>query len=233
MRADLGVPAGAALARFELFVDDYPAGTDLDLFVYLNGARVGDSASGAVDEKVTLEAPEPGEYHVYVDLWSLAPGETESHVYLHSWAVEPDGVGDFTVLPESFDGEPGTPQDVVYSWTGLAGPPPGAAGPDVESPLVRRYLGLATYSAEEDVLESTMLRVDVGSGGPTSSPPTTSPPTTEPPTSSPPGTSPVPTTSLPGTGGGSAGLFAGLGLAGVLAGGLFIAIAARRLRRPA
>ena len=225
MRADVVVPADAAMARFELFPEDYPVSTDLDLFVYLNGMRVGSSAGGTADEKVTLIDPVPGEYHVYVDLWALAPGEEECEAFLHSWAVEANGTGDFTVTPEEFEGVPGGSQEIVYAWTGLEGPP--AARTDVASADVRRYLGIARYLNGEDLLASTMLRVDVGRGDdPTTSPP----PTTEPPTTEPPTTTPVPTTTLPDTGGGDTGLYAGLGLGALLVGGLLVAMAARRLR---
>ena len=64
----------------------------------------------------------------------------------------------------------------------------------------------------------------------TSSSPTTSP--TESPTESPTTTaSPTQTGNLPGTGGGNSGALAGMGLGAVLAGGLLIALAARRLRQ--
>lgn len=101
------------------------------------------------------------------------------------------------------------------------------------SPDVRRYLGLATYQDGDEVVAATLLPVDVGAGGPTT-PPTTTPPTTEPPTTEPPTTepttTPAPTTSLPGTGGGDAGLYAGLGAGALVLGGLLVAMAARRLR---
>lgn len=58
------------------------------------------------------------------------------------------------------------------------------------------------------------------------------PPIPTPPPTDPQPTYPLPTvtTTLPGTGGGDAGLFTGLGLGAVLVGGLFVALAARRLR---
>ena len=57
---------------------------------------------------------------------------------------------------------------------------------------------------------------------------TAGPTTTEPPTTEPPTTTVGPT--LPGTGGGSTGLFAWLGLVAMLGGGLTVALASRRLR---
>ncbi len=238
MRGIVDVPAGTQMARFELFADDYVVGTDLDMFVFKDGTQVGSSATGAVDEKVTIENPPAGEYHVYVDLWALPVGETEAQVYLHSWTLGDDGIGDFTVTPEQFDTQVGIRQDMTFAWTGLEGPPAGRV--DALSPDVRRYLGRATYLDGEDVVATTLLRVDVGrEGGPTTTPPTsepptttptTEPPTTEPPTTGPPTSTPVPTTTLPGTGGGDAGLYAGLGLGALLIGGLLVAMAARRLR---
>ena len=229
MKAEVEVAEGTEVARFELFADDYVTGTDLDLYVYLDGVQVASSATGAVNEKVTMVAPAPGTYEVYVDLWAFADGsQTECEVFLHSWAVGGDGVGDFSVTPESFETQIGVRQDMVFSWTGLEGPP--ASELDAPSPEVRRYLGRAVYHDGEDEVAATLLRVDVGRGGdPTTSPPTTDP-TTGPPTTGPPTSTPVPTTTLPGTGGGDAGLYAGLGLGALLVGGLLVAMAARRLR---
>ena len=77
MRAEVEIAAGTEMARFELFGADYVTGTDLDLFVFKDGLKVGSSATGASDEKVTVENPAPGMYHAYVDLYALAASETD------------------------------------------------------------------------------------------------------------------------------------------------------------
>ena len=53
------VPAGTTYARFSTFDADYPAGTDLDVFVYRAGTttRLGSSTGGSAEEEVNLPRP--------------------------------------------------------------------------------------------------------------------------------------------------------------------------------
>src|SRR5262249_6081583 len=69
----LVVPAGTKVARFQTFAADYPAGTDLDLYVFdSTGMLVGASAGGTADESVTVSAPDS--YDVYVVAFADPPG---------------------------------------------------------------------------------------------------------------------------------------------------------------
>ena len=71
------VPAGSTVARFATYDADYPAGTDIDLFVYQAGTTtlVGQSAGGTAEESVTLTAA--GTYDVYANLFAAPVASTE------------------------------------------------------------------------------------------------------------------------------------------------------------
>ncbi len=203
------VPQGAYLAHFALYEPDYVVGTDLDMFLYAEGQGgelelIALSATGVAGESLLLNDLEAGTYHVFVHLYSLAPGETAVEAILHSWAVTDDDVDTFTVEPEMFVGVIGAEQDVTYSWTDLA--EPDDSDGDQPSENLNRYLGKADYveAGADEALARTVVRVDVAAGGPTPTPtetptptvtptetPTTTPPTpTDPPTTSPPPTEP-------------------------------------------
>ena len=54
-KVTVNVPAGSRLTRFATYDSDYPAGTDIDLFVYTAGTTTlrGSSAGGTAEESVT------------------------------------------------------------------------------------------------------------------------------------------------------------------------------------
>ena len=55
------IPAGTPLARFATYADDYPAGTDVDIYVYKNNGGalqlVGRAPAGRATETVTFRNP--------------------------------------------------------------------------------------------------------------------------------------------------------------------------------
>jgi subtilisin family serine protease len=142
------VPAGTTLARFATFDSDYPAGTDLDMFVYRGGTAtlLGLSAGPTAEEIVNLNNPTAGTYDVYVDLFGLAAGETEANVQQFSWALGTAAAGNLTATPASQPVQLGEPATVTASWTGLT------AG--------QRYLGRVVYSDGSATVGSTVLQVD-------------------------------------------------------------------------
>jgi hypothetical protein len=73
----VNVPAGVKYAWFSTFDADYPAGTDLDVFVYKSGTTtlLASSTGGSAEEEANLPAPAGGSYDVYVDLF-VTPLET-------------------------------------------------------------------------------------------------------------------------------------------------------------
>ncbi len=142
----LTVPVGTKVARVATFAADYPAGTDIDLYVYAQDADgtltlVDLSAGGTADEKVTLT--EPGQYVVFVDLFA-AVSASPVDVVLNSWVVPSANAGNLTVAPASQTASVGAALTVTASWSGLA---PG------------RYLGLVEYGDGTQTIGSTVLSV--------------------------------------------------------------------------
>src|SRR5262245_11560239 len=72
---DVTIPAGTPIARFATYGEDYPAGTDVDIFVYKNVSGtlhlVGVSAGGTATESVTLGNPS-GDYVLFVNVFAGA-----------------------------------------------------------------------------------------------------------------------------------------------------------------
>ena len=111
------VPAGTKAARFSLDAADDTA--DLDLFVYLNGAFVDLSASGAADEQVTLLAPAAGTYDVFVNGFTTPGGSTSYG--LANFVLPPVDAGNLTLSPNPVP-PPATLGDtstVTATWSGL------------------------------------------------------------------------------------------------------------------
>ena len=86
------VPAGAKIARFELFNADTAGGaaTDLDLEVFNGpngtGSSVGSSGGGTSDELVSLSAPAAGTYSACVNGFNAPGGKAYT---LSNWVVGP------------------------------------------------------------------------------------------------------------------------------------------------
>ena len=87
---NVAVPAGAQVARFQLFNADTSVAADLDLNVFNGpsgtGTNVGSSAGGSSDEVVTLAAPAAGTYSACVTAFAAASGVTYT---MSNWVVGP------------------------------------------------------------------------------------------------------------------------------------------------
>ena len=144
LKATTTVPAGSRLARFATFDADYPAGTDLDLFVYRAGTNqlVGQSAGGTAEEIVTLTAA--GSYDVYVVQFALAGGATSQTVKEHAFVV-PTSATSLTTSPASQSVTTSVPATVNASWSGLT------AG--------SMYLGVVDFNDGTSTVGSTILTV--------------------------------------------------------------------------
>ena len=135
------MPEGAVFARFDLAVrdDELETPVDFDLFVYLldeEGTPIAlwQSASGAADERVDLEAPEPGNYLVEVHAFDTA--DEEVGFDLITTPVVPGGAP-ITTDPAVLDGVQGEPITYTASWAGL-------------QPFTT-YVGLITYGEQRRV----------------------------------------------------------------------------------
>lgn len=140
----VNVPAGTKYARFSTFDADYPAGTDLDVFVYQAGTTtlVARSTGGTAEEEANLPAPAGGAYDVYVDLFA---GAKEQAVKLDHWELQKPEPN-LTVSPAAQDVQVAAQTNVTATWTGLT--------------TGTRYLGQLHYSDGADGAGSTILRVD-------------------------------------------------------------------------
>ncbi|MFC0622670.1 S8 family peptidase [Kribbella deserti] len=139
------VPAGAKYARFSTFDADYPANTDIDVFVYKTGTTtlLGGSTGGSAEEEVNLVSPAAGSYDVYVDLYA---GANPQAVSLHHWALSGPPAGNLTATPASQPVTVAGSTSVTAAWSGL----------DVG----KHYLGHLAYSDGGSGSGSTVVRVD-------------------------------------------------------------------------
>jgi hypothetical protein len=140
----VSVPAGTTHARFSTFDADYPAGTDLDVFVYQAGTTtlLGSSTGGSAEEEVNLPRPAGGQVDVYVDLYA---GANEQTVKLNHWELQ-KAVGNLTATPATQPVQVAGAATVTANWSGLT------AG--------TRYLGQLCFSDGADGSGSTIVRVD-------------------------------------------------------------------------
>lgn len=148
-RVDVTIPAGTALARFATYADDYPAGTDVDVFVYLNSggvlSLVGQSAGGTATETVTFRNPPAGANLVMFvnafDTGSAATINAQPNVYL----VPNSDAGNLTATPASQPVTLGHSADVTLNWSDLA---------------TGRWLGMLTFNDGTSTIGRTIVAVD-------------------------------------------------------------------------
>jgi subtilisin family serine protease len=144
------VPEGAVFARFDLDAldDELASPVDFDLFVYrLEGGvpvALWQSATGAADERVDLEAPAAADYLVDVHAYDTAGQDVGFN--LTTASVVPGGAP-IGLEPPVLDGVQGEPISYTASWSGL-------------QPFTT-YLGLVTYG---DSGAYTALQVVTGDG---------------------------------------------------------------------
>jgi hypothetical protein len=147
-RVDTVIPAGTAVARFATYAEDYPAGTDVDVFVYriVSGTLrfVAQSAGGSATEAVTIRNPIAGATYVMFENAFAVPGpsiDAMPNVFL----VPNSAAGNLTATPTSQSVTLGNPATVTLSWSGLA------AG---------RYLGVVNFSDGTNAIGSTLVAVN-------------------------------------------------------------------------
>jgi Subtilase family./Peptidase inhibitor I9. len=144
-KVTVNVPAGSRLARFATLDADYPAGMDLDLYVYQAGTTtlVGQSAGGTAEESVDLTAA--GSYDIYVVVFAQPGGATGPvDVHQHTFVV-PAAASNLTATPASQSVTIGVPATVTVGWSGLT------AG--------TRYLGVVDYTDGSASIGSTIVAV--------------------------------------------------------------------------
>jgi subtilisin family serine protease len=142
------IPAGTTLAQHSTFDADFPAGTDVDLYLYQAGTStlVASSGSGSSEETIRIPNPPAGTYDLYVVLFGAAPGQTSVTVPTYLWNLDGTAKGNLTVTPATTAASAGVPVTLTAAWSGLT------AG--------QRYLGRIAYSDGTTTAGGTIVRVD-------------------------------------------------------------------------
>jgi subtilisin family serine protease len=146
---DVSIPAGTPLARFATFGGDYPASTDVDIFVYKNVSGVlhlvGVSAGGTATETVTVRNPS-GDYVLFVNVFAAPGGNGTALTVLPNVFVVPNSdAGNLTATPTSQPVTLGGHPTVTLNWSGLSS---------------GRWLGLVNYGDGTSTLGSTLVSID-------------------------------------------------------------------------
>ena len=147
-KVNVTIPAGTAIARFELFDADVAPGADLDLYVYRGATPVAASGAEGSNEAITLSNPFGAVYTVYVHGFDVN-GSTP--FTLHTWLIGAAATGNVSMTaPAAAIG--GTTGNIDLSFAeGLL--------PDT------RYLGSVSYTGVPgSTVAPTIIRVDVPAG---------------------------------------------------------------------
>lgn len=148
-RVDTVIPAGTTVARFSTFADDYPPGTDVDIFVYrvsgssllLRGASSGSTAS----ETVTINGPLVGAtYVMFINVFDAGGNGNPLTVKPNVFLVPGSDSGNLTVTPASQSVTLGHSADVTLNWAGLAS---------------GRWLGILRYNDGTNAIGSTFVSI--------------------------------------------------------------------------
>jgi hypothetical protein len=116
---DIIVPAGLKLFRVGIdggFIT--PSETDLDVYVYIGGTRVGQASDGDSNEMVTFTDPPAGTYTVYVHGFNT--NGPSADLTLFSWQLGSTDAGNM-VVPGPVPATIGGIVPVNLSFTGLVG----------------------------------------------------------------------------------------------------------------
>jgi len=150
-RVDVTIPAGTSVARWATFADDYPAGSDVDIFLYGVGTGgalsfLGASAGGSASESLTLRNPTAGNtYALFVNVFAAPGGNGASLTVMPNvFLVPTTDAGNMTATPTSQSVTLGNPATVTLNWTGL---------------VSGRWLGVVNYSDGTNTIGSTTVSV--------------------------------------------------------------------------
>jgi subtilisin family serine protease len=149
-RVDTVIPAGTTVARFATYADDYPAGTDVDIYVYrVSGSTLllrGASAGGSASETVTIRGPLVGAtYVVFVNVFDAGGNGNPLTVKPNVYLVPSSDSGNLAVTPASQSVTLGNPANVALNWSGLAS---------------GRWLGILNYNDGTNPIGSTFVSID-------------------------------------------------------------------------
>ena len=148
LKSTVTVPANAVAARVQTFASQYPAGTDLDMYVYaeVNADHAGKelvAVSGGTTADESVDLPSGIEVDVYVVQYAVVGGEQDVH--LHAFRVPPTSAGNLTATPASQAASVGKPVTVTAGWKNLT------AG--------KFYMGAVLYGEGSTVSGGTLVTI--------------------------------------------------------------------------
>lgn len=112
----LTMPAGSRAARFE--VSSRRSADDVDLYVYRGHRLIASATDGSGDETLTLTAPPPGRYRVYVNANRSAAAA--AHTTFTSWVLPRADQGNLTLTPSRLGVSGGERFALNAHWSGLS-----------------------------------------------------------------------------------------------------------------
>jgi subtilisin family serine protease len=121
-----------------------PAATDIDIFLWKDGAQVASSTAGGTSEIIDIVDPEPGEYILYIQGWQVVDPAPGVGYAFHLWAV-PLASGSLTIAAAPTEAVQGTAGTVDATWT-------------VTDP--GNYLGAVSHSDGTTAFGYTLVEVD-------------------------------------------------------------------------
>lgn len=110
------VPTGSDLVRVEL--SSHNVGDDLDAYLYRGGRPVAADTSTGSSATLTVAAPEPGRYTLYVHAQSAGNHSTTT-AQLYTWVLADQGGTSLDLTPDTVGDVPGGSFDYTVSWQGL------------------------------------------------------------------------------------------------------------------
>ncbi|MGH3445505.1 MAG: S8 family serine peptidase, partial [Nocardioidaceae bacterium] len=110
------VPAGSDLVRVEL--SSHNAGDDMDAYLFRDGRPVAADTGTGPDAALTLSAPQPGRYSLFVHAQSAGNHATTT-AQLYTWVLADQGGSSVDLTPDTVDSVPGGSLDYTVSWQGL------------------------------------------------------------------------------------------------------------------
>ena len=137
---------GSAFLRITMDQDDVIAdpATDIDLFLYYDGAEIANSTAGGTAELIDIALPADGDYILYVHGWSVPDAPPDVDYTAHMWDVPLASGGSLSVDSAPASAVLGTSGTVGVSWTGLG------AG---------HYLGAVSHSDGSGLLGLTLVDI--------------------------------------------------------------------------
>ncbi|WP_322975135.1 S8 family serine peptidase [Peterkaempfera bronchialis] len=147
------VPAGTKALRLATFASDYPADTDVDLYLYKQSATgaltlTATSANDGSDEAIQVSDPSAGDWVLFAHLYSAPSTGGAAKVAVNSWVLGDGSAIGTTLSPATAKVKIGGTASFTLAWSGLA--------------TGKRYLGTVSYDDGSALLGSTTVQVATG-----------------------------------------------------------------------